>query len=61
MFSVLHVPEGRQVLRHRVEEGPVQRDYGRVWRLRRESAIQGKLECIYFDDENQIFGDAVIN
>ena len=30
-FSVLHVPERKQDLRHCVEEGPVQRDNGRVW------------------------------
>ena len=41
-FSVLHIPEGRQVLRHCVEAGPIQRDHGGVRRLRRESRVQGE-------------------
>ena len=65
-FSVLHIPEGRQVLRHRVEEGSLQCDDGRVRGLRRQSGVHGEWRnmCIqrYFDDdENQIFGAAVIN
>ena len=54
-FSVLHIPEGRQVLRHCVEAGPIQRDHGGVRRLRRESRVQGEWGIQrYVGDQTQV-------